>query len=277
ATYEITEEGKAILGEPEKVLKQVVYKSMESLRTTYSEIIQEAGRRNANLDSSRIKKIVALCQELLSDEGEPEEKKAKETLKEATSVLTWIKEQAVMKTEDGVKFPAAAFAYVSDAEKPSNWKLRLWEDPTKKVTKAQLSRAAATLSPGGFKGQKVAIPSAEMSAIKRKIRAEYRKLGVEPEDMPRWVKEAETREEVLDFMPLTEATFDKGRATVTVIKAGFNYDKSRYYPKEMLQRDYGIFEGLKMYADHPTETEEKERPERSIREWVATLKDVTCD
>ena len=32
-----------------------------------------------------------------------------------------------------------------------------------------------------------------------------------------------------------------------------------------------------MYADHPTETEEKERPERSIREWVATLKDVTCD
>lgn len=76
---------------------------------------------------------------------------------------------------------------------------------------------------------------------------------------------------------MTEAKFDKGRATVVVIKAGFNATKDRYYPAEMLQRDFKIFEGQKMYADHPTETEERERPERSIREWVATLKDVTCD
>ena len=82
-----------------------------------------------------------------------------------------------------------------------------------------------------------------------------------------------------NYVPLTEATFDKGRATVIVIKAGFNADKSRYYPSDMLQRDYGIFEGMKMYADHPTETEERELPERSIKNtgWVAVLKDVTCD
>ena len=275
-SYKLGEDGKATFGEPEKVVRQTIYKPMESLQSTYSEIIQEVGRRNASLDAARVKKIVALCQELLSSE-EPEEEKTKETLKEATSVLTWLKEQVAMKTEDGVKFPAAAFAYVPDAEKPSTWKLRLWEDPTKKVTRAQLGRAAAALSPGGFRGQKVQIPSADLPAVKRKIRAEYRKLDVEPEEMPRWVKEAETREEVLGYTPLTEATFDKGRATVIIIKAGFNATKDRYYPKEVLQRDYGIFEGLKMYADHPTETEEKERPERSIREWVATLKDVTCD
>ncbi|MBU0822351.1 MAG: hypothetical protein KKC24_26235 [Gammaproteobacteria bacterium] len=223
-----------------------------------------------------IKKIVALCQELLSSE-EPDEEKAKEALKEADKALSWLREQATMKTEDGVKYPASAFAYVPDAESSSTWKLRLWEDLTKKVTRAQLGRAAAALSPGGFRGQRVQIPSEDLSAVKRKIRSEYRKLDVADEEIPRWVKETETREALLDYIPLTEATFDKGQATVIVIKAGFNATKDRYYPKEVLQRDYSIFEGLKMYADHPTETEERERPERSIREWVATLKDVTCD
>jgi len=278
ASYKLDDDGKPILGEPEKVLKQTVYKPMESLRETYSEIIQEAGKRNAVKDAARIKKIVELCQELLSSEV-PEENEIKKVSKEAASVLTWLKEQAVMKTEDGVQFPATAFAYVPDPEKSSTWKLRLWEDPEKKITRAQLGRAAAALSPGGFRGQRVAIPSTDLPAVKRKIRAEYRKLDVEDEDIPRWVKETMTREYVLSYVPLTEATFDKGRATVIVIKPGFNADKSRYYPAEMLKRDYKVFEGQKMYADHPTEQEDKDLPERSIKNtgWVAVLKDVTCD
>ncbi len=76
---------------------------------------------------------------------------------------------------------------------------------------------------------------------------------------------------------LSEAKVDKGRAHVVVIKAGFNVSKERYYPADMLARDYKIFEGAKMFADHPSESEEHDRPERSIRDWVATLKDVTCD
>lgn len=275
ASYEM-EDGKATFGEPEKVVSQKVYKPMESLQVTYSEIIQEAGKRNASLDSTRIKKIVELCQELLSSE-EPDEKEVKKAAKEATSVLKFIKEQAAMKTEDGEKYPAAAFAYVPDPEKPSEWKLRLWEDPTQKVTRRQLGAAAAALSPGGFRGQKVQIPSADLPAVKRKIRAEYRKLDVEDEDMPRWVKETETRELVRNYVPLAEAKFDKGRATVIVIKAGFNATEDRYYPAEMLRRDFKVFEGMKMYADHPTEEEDKARPERSIRDWVATLTEVTCD
>ena len=278
ATYSIEEDGTVTIGVPVKVIRQTTYKPMESLQSAYSEIIQEVGKRNASLDSARVKKIVALCQELLSSE-EPEEKKTTEALKETVSVLKWLKEQAVMKTEDGVKFPADAYAYVPNPEKSTTWKLRLWEDPDKKVTRAQLGRAAAALSPGGFRGQKVAIPSADLSAVKRKIRAEYRKLDVEDEEIPRWVKEAMTRELSRNYMPLTEATFDKGKATVIVIKAGFNADKSRYYPAEMLKRDYKVFEGQKMYADHPTEEEEKALPERSIKSggWVATLKDVKCD
>ena len=95
--------------------------------------------------------------------------------------------------------------------------------------------------------------------------------------MSKWVKEIETRERILNFVPLTEAKFEKGRATVTVIKAGFNSSEDRYYPADMLKRDFKVFEGMKMYADHPTEQEDKDRPERSIRDWVATLTEVTCD
>ncbi|MCK5236315.1 MAG: ChaB family protein [Deltaproteobacteria bacterium] len=276
--YTITEDGAVTFGEPVKVVRQVIFKPIESLRETYSEIIQEAGRRNASLDSVRIKKILTLCQELLSSEAEQNEKKVESVVKQAKAVLAELKEQASMKTEDGVKFPAQAYAYVPDPEKSSTWKLRLWEDLEKKVTRAQLGRAAAALSPGGFRGQKVQIPSADLSAVKRKIRAEYRKLDVEDEDIPRWVKEVETRQRLYSFTPLTEAAAnEEGRAQVIVIKPGFNATEDRYYPAEVLKRDYTIFEGQKMYADHPTEEEDNQRPERSIRDWVATLTEVKVD
>jgi len=278
ASYQIDENKVPTFGEPAKVMSTKVFSAMESLQETYSEIIQEAGKRNAVKDAARVKKIVELCQELLSSE-EPAEKKATEALKEATSILALIKEQAMIKTEDGEKYPASAFAYVPDTEKPETWKLRLWESLEKKVTKKQLKITSAFLSEGGFAGKRVTIPSIDLSAVKRAIRVEYRKLDVESEEMPRWVKETMTRELVQNFVPLTEAKFDKGRATVIVIKPGFNATEDRYYPAEMLKRDYKVFEGQKMYADHPTEEEDKALPERSIKNtgWVAVLKDVTVD
>ncbi len=42
--------------------------------------------------------------------------------------------EKVYKTENGMQFPAEAYAYVPDPDKPSTWKLRLWEDPEKKET-----------------------------------------------------------------------------------------------------------------------------------------------
>ena len=245
----------------EKTDDKWVAKESKSM-TIISDIIQEAGKRGKANDP-KIQKLVTL--------SEPTETE----LVEATSVLAWLKEQAAMKTEEGVEYPAAAFAYVADAGKPADWKLRIWEDPDKKVTKAQLGRIAAALSPGGYKGKKVDIASADLPAVKRKIRAAYRALEVEEDDIPRWVRESEARTLLSDYIPLTEAKIgSKGKAVVTVIKPGFNSSKDRYYPAEMLARDYPVFEGVKMYSDHPTEKDEKERPERSIRDWVATLQNV---
>jgi cation transport regulator ChaB len=272
-SYVIDTEGKVTLGEPVKVKRQTIYTPMESLRRRHAEIIQEIGRRNAAADAGRIKQIMSICQELLSNEPAPEDKVA-EALKEADSVIAWLKEQAIEKTEDGVGYPAAAFAYVPDSEMPSTWKVRMWEDPTKKITRAQLGRAAAAFSPGGFRGEKVQIPSEDIAAVKRKIRSAYNSLQVPDEEIPRWVKESESRTLLTGYIPLTEASIDKGIAKITVIKAGFNASKDRFYPLDTLARDHKVFEGLKMYADHPSEADEKNRPERSIRDWVATLKNV---
>lgn len=256
-----------------KESKQEVPMSKEVLQSKYAEIIQEAGKRN-KVEDDKVKVFLAGCTALLADDS-PQDAKIGALLKEADVILVWLKEQASFKTEDGVEYPAAAFAYTPDKELPSGWKLRLWEDPEKKVTRTQLGRAAAALSPGGFRGQKVEIPSADLPAVKRKIRVEYSKLDVPDEEIPRWVKESESRTLLVDYIPLTEAKIGtKGKALITIIKPGFNSSKERYYPAETLARDYKVFEGLKMYADHPTPTEEKERPEGSIRNWVATLQNV---
>jgi len=251
-------------------------KSVEQLQARYSEIIQEVEMRDVSADGDRVFRAITLCSDLRATE-KPEESAVADAITEADEVLAWLREQALMKSEGGHKFPIEAYAYAGNSHRPVTWHFRIWEDPEKKVTKAQLGRLAATLSPGGDKTGIKGVPDKDLQAVKRAVRAAYRKLGVEAKDMPKWITEAETRERLLSYVPLTEASFDKGRATVIVIKAGFNADKSRYYPAEVLKRDYLIFEGLKMYADHPTEDEEKARPERSIKDWVATLKDVTCD
>jgi phage I-like protein len=90
----------------------------------------------------------------------------------------------ITKTEDGMEFPSEAYAYAPDPQTPAGWKLRLWETPEKKVTAAQLGRAAAAFSPGGFRGNKVEIPTADVARVKARIRAEYKKLGVKENDVP---------------------------------------------------------------------------------------------
>lgn len=257
--------------------KWIAKESKAMLQKKYSEIITEYGRRNAVSDAARIHKILELCQELLDPiEEELDAEKAKkvaEAIKEADSCLMWLKEQKVMKTEDGVQFPSEAFAYVPDPEKSSEWKLRLWESLERGITKVQLKKVAAYLSEGGYAGQHIMIPKESLPAVKRKIRAEYRKLDVKDEDIPKWVKETEMRTLVIGNALLQEVTA-KGIAKIIIISPGFNSSKDRYYPAEMLARDFAVFEGVKMYADHPTSEEDKLRPERSIRDWVATLKNV---
>jgi hypothetical protein len=56
---------------------------------------------------------------------------------------------------------------------------------------------------------------------------------------------------------------------VIIIKEGMGNKVDRnFYSAELLRRVFPMFEGVKAYADHPSKSEEKDRPERSIRDIV---------
>jgi len=104
-----------------------------------------------------------------------------------------------MKRENGIDFPARDYAYVPDPQKPATWKLRLTLSPGK-VTLSQLGRAAAALSTGGFRGNRVTLPKEVLSSVKRRVRQEYRKLGVKEPKIPSSVK-------IDDAQPRQKSTF----------------------------------------------------------------------
>lgn len=81
------------------------------------------------------------------------------------------------KRERGMDFRAGDYAYVPDRMKPSTWKLRLAEKPGGGPTRRQVGMAVAALGPGGFRGERVQIPRADLPAVKRKVAAAWRKVN----------------------------------------------------------------------------------------------------
>ena len=92
------------------------------------------------------------------------------------------------KRENGQDYPAAAYAYVPDSQSPSTWKLRLVETPGGAPTPAQVGRALAALGPGGFRGNRVKIPSADLAAVKRRVLAAWRATHDRKEEVPAVLK-----------------------------------------------------------------------------------------
>lgn len=113
---------------------------------------------------------------------------------EMVDALGVTSKQAVLKTEDGYEYPERCYLYVPDKEQVSTWKLRICAPGTTEVTREQLGAAAAAFSPGGFRGQKVELPSEDVAQVKEKLREEYAKLGVELADMPEGIKVKEISE-----------------------------------------------------------------------------------
>lgn len=75
-----------------------------------------------------------------------------------------------------------------------------------------------------------------------------------------------------DLVPLEEAVKPDGTMPIIkLIKPGWG--SSGYYSADVLKRDgpQVFTPGVKMYWDHPTESEESERPERSLRDLAAEL------
>lgn len=123
------------------------------------------------------------------------------------------------KTDNGAEYPSSAYAYVPDAQQPSTWKIRLWETPEAKVTVAQLGRAAAAMSSGGFRGEQAEIPEADVAKVKARIRGEYSKLGVKPADVPESVAASEPTF-MVDISEIALSANDEATARVPLAIVG---------------------------------------------------------
>jgi hypothetical protein len=91
------------------------------------------------------------------------------------------------------------------------------------------------------------------------------------------VQEAGPRAQLCsNVLAVQEAKYDKEKRLlpVRIIKAGLNTSRSRFYPAAVLERDYRIFEGLKMFANHATEEEQRRRPEGDVWNWVGNIQQV---
>jgi len=185
------------------------------------------------------------------------------------------------KTEDGKAYFKSDFGY-TPSDKPSEWKLRLVSVPAGDPDPAIVGAACAALGKG-FRGQKVQIPAEDLPAVKAKVRAAWKKANPDKEDdeMPPAIREGneESEEEPIteaaligDCVPLVEkALRPDGTARIRIIQPGWG--SSGFYSPEVLARDGPkVFKAkTQSFWDHPTATEESERPERSLRDLAGEL------
>lgn len=128
----------------------------------------------------------------LSENGKPENTKYvtdNDLLNSSHPKYSKVNKAKPMKTEDGVQYPADAFAYVPDPEMPSTWKLRLWDSLEEKETRRQVGMAVAALGKG-FRGNKVQIPEADRAAVMERVARAWKKVNPDltEEDMPSVIK-----------------------------------------------------------------------------------------
>lgn len=100
---------------------------------------------------------------------------------------------------------------------------------------------------------------------------------------PRKAKKAKkrtTRESVTFRAELREADVrragTKAYSCVLLREGPGNPGDRRYYSKQALRKAVadGMFEGLQAYANHPTASEERERPERDVRQLVGHFREA---
>jgi starvation-inducible DNA-binding protein len=79
--------------------------------------------------------------------------------------------------------------------------------------------------------------------------------------------------------PGTNVKLDKNEMVVTIIQPGANRSGSRFYPRDAIAEaiNQGMFDGRKMFVNHASTSEMRDRPERSLTDWVSTIKETWVD
>ncbi len=116
-----------------------------------------------------------------------------------------------------------------------------------------------------------AVMRAHIKTMRQNLKKSWADLAFDgdPEGEP--AEESQDMEIAGDWIALVEGL--KGgsdRVKLKIIQPGWG--SSGYYPQDVLERDAGVYvKGTKMFLDHPTITEEKDRPERSLRDLAGVL------
>jgi len=95
-------------------------------------------------------------------------------------------------------------------------------------------------------------------------------------------KESEMRDSFVSCRFLEAVAKDDGigpfRFKTALIQEGMGNFRDRFfYSKEALQSAIAVFEGRKCYADHPSRSDEMDRPERSVRDIIGHFENVHLD
>jgi hypothetical protein len=223
---------------------------------------------------------------------------------------SYVRDQLKMEYEDEQAHQSAMQTYQDEGMATADEAGALQELPEAAPLNAAMRRRHATVvrsKKDGGKEYKFPIPDKAHAraalarldqsdltpAEKAKVKARaYRVLGTSPSKK---VKEADHVEDPiseavdatiggmdeLELLTLTEAKLDlaSGELVATFIKPGLNRSGARFYPKETIKEavDQGMFNGLKMYLNHASPQELAQRPERSLVDWVSTIKETWVD
>lgn len=146
------------------------------------------------------------------------------------------------RTDNGMEFPPEAYLVVPDPDKPSTWKLRIWETPESKVTVAQLGRAAAALGPG-FRGNRVDLPEEERRRAARALIRLYRKMEVDDADIPEYLWE-------IAGMRMPKFADEYVEREAMLFEAGDYPDKGLSVTEEDIERLAGTSDEVPIYVEH---------------------------
>jgi len=137
------------------------------------------------------------------------------------------------------------------------------------VTPGDVSDAASSIGRAGPGNYDSATLKANI------IRIAKRKGAAFVAQLPKAWQEAEVSEFIGDCIPLQERAVAKdGTVSIKIIQPGWNLSNpSRYYPAEILRRDGATAfpSGTHMYWNHPTESEQSERPEGDLCNLAAVF------
>ncbi|MGD0020822.1 MAG: hypothetical protein ABSC54_00820 [Smithellaceae bacterium] len=161
--------------------------------------------------------------------------------------------------EGGVDYPATAYLYVPDPKSPSTWKLRYknYIDGKLQLDPAQLGKAVAAFSPGGFRGQKVEMPEADKKKVMAKIRSIYTKtLKTKEADLPETLRSVQD----MSFSDIRSALWDALQA----LAPNDPICIEEVYPDYVIygqgdtffKRSYSVLDDAVTLGENPVEVEE---------------------